>query len=201
MKRLIVTLTGIALIGGGILVAESAFQPNLSVSKSPVPQTMNPIETKTIYDFTMKSIDGKDVPLSNYKGKVVLIVNVASFCGYTKHYAGLEELYRRYKEHGFVILGFPANNFGQQEPGTDAEIFEFCRSKYDVTFDMFSKISVKGEDIHPLYQFLTANGGDIAWNFEKILIGKQGQVVQRFTHRTAPLSDEIIAAVERELPI
>lgn len=201
MKRLIIALAGIALIGGGILVAESAFQPDLTVNTSPLQQVMNPTETKTIYDFTMKSIDGGTVPLSNYKGKVVLIVNVASFCGYTRHYAGLEELYRRYKAQGLVILGFPANNFGQQEPGTDAEIVEFCRSKYDVTFPMFSKISVKGEDIHPLYKFLTAGGEDIAWNFEKILIGKQGQVVQRFTHRTTPLSDEIIKAVERELPI
>jgi glutathione peroxidase len=123
-----------------------------------------------VLDFTMKNIDGKDVPLSTYKGNVLLIVNVASRCGFTPQYAGLEALYRKYREKGFVILGFPANNFLWQEPGTDAEIKTFCTTTYDVTFDLFSKISVKGDDQHPLYKFITSDakfGGNVKWNFQK----------------------------------
>ena len=198
MNRSVVTVTGVVLICAGIVLAESGFKVIPTLRQQPT-QAMTPTEPATIYDFTMKSIDAADVPLANYKGKVVLFVNVASFCGYTKHYAGLEELSRRYKEKGLAVVGFPANNFGSQEPGSDAEIKEFCHAKFDVTFDMFSKISVLGEDKHPLYKFLTAGGGEIKWNFEKILVGKQGQVVERFTHRTDPLSETIVAGVEREL--
>ena len=158
-----------------------------------------------VYDFTMKSIDGKPVPLSSYKGKVVLIVNVASECGFTPQYKGLESLYLKYKDKGFVILGFPANNFGQQEPGTDAEIKTFCTTKYNATFDMFSKISVKGDDQDPLYKFLTSSktdpkfSGDVKWNFQKYLVDRRGNIVARFLSATEPMSEDVTSAVEKAL--
>jgi glutathione peroxidase len=156
-----------------------------------------------VLDFTLNSIDGKPAPLSQYQGKVVLIVNVASRCGYTPQYAGLEKVYEKYKDKGFVILGFPANNFGAQEPGTNEEIKTFCSSKYNVTFPMYSKISVKGADIHPLYQFLTdsqaGTGGDIKWNFTKFLVGKDGKVIARFEPAVTPESAEVTSAIEKAL--
>jgi glutathione peroxidase len=153
----------------------------------------------SIHDFTMDSIDGKKVSLADYKGKVALVVNVASRCGFTPQYAGLEALYRRYKDRGFVVLGFPANNFRGQEPGTNEEIREFCTRKYDVTFPMFAKISVKGEDKAPLYQFLTQTGGEIPWNFTKFLIGRDGKVITRLEPKTTPESPESITAIEAAL--
>ena len=161
-------------------------------TQSVTPQT--PTQPKTIYDFTMKDIDGKDVSLSKYKGKVILVVNVASKCGLTPQYKALEALYRENKEKGFVILGFPANNFGSQEPGTNAEIKEYCSLTYDVTFPMFAKISVKGEDEHPLYKWLIANSDrddDIEWNFAKFVVGKDGKVVKRIAPKTAPDAPEV----------
>jgi len=158
-----------------------------------------------VLEFTLNSIDGKPAPLSQYQGKVVLIVNVASRCGFTPQYAGLEKIYEKYKDRGFVILGFPANNFGGQEPGTNEEIKTFCSSKYNVTFPIYSKISVKGADIHPLYQFLTdkqANpktGGDIQWNFTKFLVGKDGKVIARFESAVTPESADVTSAIERAL--
>lgn len=161
-------------------------------------------DVDTIHDFTMKDIDGNDVKLETYAGKVVLLVNVASNCGYTKQYADLQKLYETYKDKGLVILGFPANNFGGQEPGSNAEIKLFCSENYDVSFPMFSKISVKGDDIHPLFKNLieTENPdftGDINWNFEKFLVGKDGKLVHRFRSKTVPTSDEMIAAIEAML--
>ncbi len=164
-----------------------------------------PFAGASFYDFTMKSIDGKDIHFNEYKGKVVLVVNVASFCGFTKQYKGLEELYQKYKDKNFVILGFPANDFGAQEPGSDEEIKTFCSTKYNVTFQMFSKISTKGAAKHPLYQFLTAGGGDeklsgeVAWNFEKFLVDKQGKIVQRYKRNIEPMSEEIVANIEEQL--
>jgi glutathione peroxidase len=158
-----------------------------------------------VLDFTLNSIDGKPAPLSQYQGKVVLIVNVASKCGYTPQYTGLEKIYEKYKDKGFVILGFPANNFGAQEPGTNEEIKTFCSSKYSVTFPMYAKISVKGADIHPLYQFLTdkqtnpAGAGDIKWNFTKFLVGKDGKVIARFESAVTPESPEVTGAIEKAL--
>ena len=158
-----------------------------------------------VLDFTLNSIDGKPAPLSQYQGKVVLIVNVASRCGYTPQYEGLEKVYEKYKDKGFVILGFPANNFGGQEPGTNEEIKTFCSSKYMVTFPMYAKISVKGADIHPLYQFLTdkttnpASGGDIKWNFTKFLVDRDGKVVARFEPAVTPDSPEVKSAIEKTL--
>ena len=159
----------------------------------------------SIYDFTMKDIDGNDVSLATFRGKVVMIVNVASKCGFTKQYAGLQTLYERFRERGFVILGFPANNFLWQEPGTDGEIKQFCSLKFGVTFPMFSKISVKGSDQHPLYRYLTddkANpgfGGAISWNFNKFLVDRSGCVVARFGSRTEPEDTSVIEAVEKAL--
>lgn len=156
-------------------------------------------------DFTVKDINGKDVALSKYKGKVVMIVNVASKCGNTKQYAGLQALDDKYREKGLVILGFPANNFNGQEPGTDKEIAEFCEAKYKVKFDMFSKISVKGADQAPLYKYLTENaapgkkGKDVAWNFEKFLIGRDGKIVARIENKTSPEDPEVVKMVEAEL--
>jgi glutathione peroxidase len=158
-----------------------------------------------IHEFTLNSIDGKPVPLADFKGKVVLLVNVASRCGFTPQYAGLEALYQKYKDRGLVVLGFPANNFKSQEPGTDEEIKTFCSTKYQVTFPMFAKISVKGSDQAPLYQFLTgknanpSTGGAIGWNFTKFLADKNGQIIARFASSVTPESPEVIQAIEKAL--
>ena len=155
----------------------------------------------SVHEFTLPSIDGASAPLSAYKGKVVLIVNVASQCGYTPQYAGLEKLYEKYKDHGLVVLGFPANNFGAQEPGTNAEIKTFCSRTYHVTFPMYSKISVAGGDKAPLYKFLTdANGGEVKWNFTKFLVDPNGKVIARFESGVEPDSAELVSALEKALP-
>ena len=151
---------------------------------------------------TVKKIDGTEVDLASYKGKVVLVVNVASRCGYTGQYAGLQKLYDSYKDKGLVVLGFPANEFGAQEPGTDAEIATFCSSKYGVTFDMFSKIVVKGADKAPLYKTLTESAdpkGEVGWNFEKFLIGRDGKVVGRYKSGVAPDDATLKTAIEAAL--
>ena len=166
---------------------------------------MSALAASSVLDFSLKSIEGKPAPLSAYKGKVLLVVNVASKCGFTPQYEGLEATYRHYKDQGLVILGFPANNFMGQEPGTDAEIQQFCKNKYDVTFPMYSKISVKGDDKADLYKFLTdkganpATGGEIKWNFTKFLIGRDGKVVARFEPAVKPDSPEVISAIESAL--
>lgn len=153
-----------------------------------------------VLNHTVKSIDGKDVKLSDYKGKVILVVNVASKCGLTPQYKALEAVYEKYKDKGFVILGFPCNQFGKQEPGTEAEIQEFCTSKYSVTFPLFSKINVNGDSASPVYNALKAKfPGDIKWNFEKFLISRNGEVVSRHNPRTTPDAPELIKAIEAEL--
>ena len=160
-------------------------------------------EEAKIYGFQMKTIDGKEVSLGDFKGKALLIVNVASRCGFTPQYEGLEKLYEKYKGRGLEILGFPANNFMGQEPGTNEEIKKFCGLKYKVTFPMFSKISVKGKDIHPLYRYLTQESGldgDISWNFNKFLVSPEGKIVARFGSRTEPLSKELEEKLESILP-
>ncbi|MBA4182170.1 MAG: glutathione peroxidase [Anaerolinea sp.] len=154
----------------------------------------------SVHEFQMKSIDGKPVSLAEYKGKVVLFVNVASRCGYTPQYGGLESLYKKYRDQGFVIVGVPANNFGGQEPGTDEEIRQFCTRTYSVTFPMLSKVSVKGADMAPLYAYLTgAKGGDVKWNFTKFLVGKDGKVIDRFEPGVAPETPELSAAIQKAL--
>jgi len=156
----------------------------------------------TIHDFTMTTIDGKEISLSEYKGKVLLIVNVASKCGYTPQYTDLQKLYDDYKGKPFEILGFPANNFGAQEPGSNAEIQSFCSLTYNVTFPMFSKISVKGNDKHPLYKFITEESdfkGDVDWNFQKYLIDKDGKVIAKFSPQTTPTSKDITSKIDRAI--
>jgi glutathione peroxidase len=158
-----------------------------------------------VYDFTLDALNGTPIPLANFKGKVILMVNVASQCGYTPQYEGLQALYVKYKDKGLVIAGFPANNFGEQEPGTNQEIGAFCRSKYGVTFPMFAKISVKGADQAPLYRFLTdktANpktGGEIQWNFTKFLVDRNGKLIERFEPGVEPQSAELVSAIEAAL--
>lgn len=160
---------------------------------------------KTIYDFTLNSIDGQPTPLSTFKGRIVLLVNVASRCGYTPQYTALESIYEKYKGRGFVIVGIPANNFGGQEPGSNQEIKTFCTAKYHVTFPMMAKVSVKGSDITPLYQFLTDKtahpdtGGEIGWNFTKFLVGPDGKVLARFDSKVEPDSLQVTSAIEKAL--
>ena len=155
--------------------------------------------------FRMETIDGLEMDLSLHKGKVILMVNVASKCGLTPQYEALQRIYEKYKDQGFVIFGFPANNFRNQEPGTNEEIRQFCTLNYGVNFPLFAKISVAGDDKHPLYAFLTSQktnpnfGGEIQWNFTKFLIGRDGQVIARFEPRTTPDSQEITTAIETAL--
>lgn len=159
-------------------------------------------EESPLYAFTMKSIDGSSVPLSAYRGDVLLIVNVASFCGYTPQYEDIEAVYEKYKSKGFRVLAFPANNFGNQEPGTNEEIKEFCSSKYDVSFDLFSKISVKGEDQHPLYRYITTQSpvpGDVKWNFQKYLVDRSGNIVAMFPSKVKPTDEGFTKKVEELL--
>jgi glutathione peroxidase len=154
-------------------------------------------------DIPLKDIDGKDTSLKHYAGKVVLVVNVASQCGLTPQYAGLEALYQKYKDKGFVVLGFPCNDFGAQEPGTLEEIKAFCSSKYSVTFPMFSKLHVKGPEQHPLYAALTgktgAFPGDVKWNFGKFLLGRDGKPLSRFEPQVKPDAPELVKAIEAAL--
>jgi glutathione peroxidase len=157
---------------------------------------------KSVHDFTVKTIDGSDKKLSDYEGKVLLVVNVASECGYTPQYAGLEQLHEKYKDKGLRVLGFPANEFGAQEPGSDSQIKTFCESKFGVKFDMFSKVKVKGEGMNPLFDFIQsqpAAGGPIKWNFHKYLVGKDGSVIAGFGSKVEPLSGELTGAIEKAL--
>ncbi len=162
-------------------------------------------EELNAYSFKMKSLSGEEVDLSKYSGKVVLAVNVASKCGYTPQYEGLQELYEKYKDKGLVVVGVPCNQFGRQEPGTASEIAEFCESKYSVTFDMLEKVDVNGDQACDLYKYLTsqdvepAGAGNVKWNFEKFLIAKNGKVVGRFPSSTKPMGDELIQQIEKQL--
>jgi glutathione peroxidase len=190
----------VCLTAGGLAMAEEAKKADsdkkAESGEKKVPEVLN---------FTVKDIEGKDVKLSKYQGKVVMIVNVASKCGNTKQYKALQALDDKYKDKGLAILGFPANNFGSQEPGSDKEIAEFCDTKYKVKFDMFSKVSVKGADQAPLYKYLTEKapagkkGKDVAWNFEKFLIARDGTIVARIENGVSPEDPAVIKAVEAEL--
>jgi glutathione peroxidase len=157
----------------------------------------------SIYDIPLKDIDGKETTLKPYQGKVLLIVNVASKCGFTPQYAGLEAIYEKYKDQGLVVLGLPCNQFMFQEPGTSAEIKQFCSSKYNVTFPMFEKIDVNGDNRHPLYVLLAGKdspqSGMIKWNFTKFLISRDGKILQRYAPTTKPDSDDVVKAIEAAL--
>jgi len=160
---------------------------------------------QSVYDFAIETIEGDTITLAQFQGKVPLIVNVASKCGYTPQYEGLQKIYEEYQHDGFAVLGFPANNFANQEPGNDTQIKEFCTTNYGVTFPMFSKISVKGDDQHPLYRYLTNEetnpeySGKITWNFNKFLIGKNGEILNRFKSSDKPESNKIVAAINAAL--
>jgi glutathione peroxidase len=157
----------------------------------------------SIYDISLKDIDGKSTSLKAYQGKVLLVVNVASKCGYTPQYEGLQALQEKYKGRGLTVLGFPCNQFGGQEPGTNEEIKEFCSSKYQVTFPLFDKIEVNGPNRHPLYMRLAGEGspfpGDIKWNFNKFLIACDGRILKRFDSKVKPDSAELVQAIEKAL--
>ena len=188
----------------GVTVAMTVSAAMLFLVKANV-STVEKGKGKTVYDFTMKDTGGKDVKLEQFRGKVVMLVNVASKCGYTPQYDGLQKIYEQYKDQGFVILGFPANNFGAQEPGTNEEIVEFCRINYGVKFPIFSKISVKGDDKHPLYKYLTEPAtnpdfsGEIKWNFNKFLIGRDGKIIARFESADKPEDAKVTGAIEGAL--
>jgi glutathione peroxidase len=188
MKPFLCSLAACLVLFAGNLHAEEKKEGNVSV-----------------LSYKMKSIDGKEVDLSKYKGKVVLFVNVASQCGLTPQYKGLQALHDKYASDGLAIVGVPANEFGAQEPGTDLEIQKFCSAKYNVKFDMLSKVVVKGDGICPLYKHLTSKesnpkfAGDIKWNFTKFLVGKNGEVVARCEPRTDPQAPEVTKAIEAEL--
>jgi glutathione peroxidase len=183
-----------------LTLAALAAVPALVVAEEKIEKKVPPV-----LNFKMKGIDGKDVDLSKFQGKVVLFVNVATYCGNTKQYKGLQSIYDKYGKEGLVVVGVPANEFGNQEPGTDKDIAKFCTTKYKVTFPMMSKVVVKGEGITPLYDYLTSKktnpkfGGQIEWNFDKFLISREGKVVARFKPRTDPEKKEVIEKIESEL--
>ena len=166
-------------------------------------QTVSAGAAESLYNIPLKDIDGKDTSLKPYQGKVLLIVNVASKCGFTPQYTALEALYQKYKDQGLVVLGFPCNQFGHQEPGTDAEIKQFCTSKYNVTFPMFDKLEVNGANRHPLYVQLAGASspfpGNIGWNFTKFLVGRDGKILRRFNSPVKPDSAEVTQAIESAL--
>ena len=165
-------------------------------------QTTKETTASSIYDFTMEDIDNKPRSLHDFKGKVLMIVNTASFCGNTPQYAGLQTLYERYRDQGLTILAFPANDFGKQEPGDNKEIAEFCYTKYSLEFPLFSKVVVTGEQKHPLYRYLTedtAFPGEITWNFQKFLVNREGTVIARYAPRQKPLSPQIVDDIEKAL--
>ncbi len=203
--RWIAVFIGLCVLLTVVFRAHQIFAQNVVKDPTNTPTAGSTTQPASPLDFVVKDIDGKEVDLGNYRGKVVLIVNVASRCGYTPQYAGLEKLYETYKDRGLVIIGFPANNFKQQEPGTDEEIKKFCQGNYNVTFPMMSKISVKGDDKHPLYKFLTEQptagdfAGEIGWNFTKFLVDRNGNVMARFATKTKPSDDVVTEAVEKAL--
>jgi len=192
-----IALVALAVMGAAVVSIAALSRANDKMEAATV--------ANSIYDFTLKDIDGKDAALAQYRGKVLLLVNVASRCGFTPQYEGLEKVYLKYKDRGLVVLGFPANNFMSQEPGTNEEIKTFCSLKYNVTFPMFAKISVKGADTHPLYKYLIDKqtdpdfAGDIKWNFNKFLVGRDGRIIGRFEPPVKPESPEVAQAIEKAL--
>ena len=191
------------LFVGLLLVGCSTADTETADSQTDKAEKMATENTSTDFmSFPLTTITGDSTSLDAYKGKVLLLVNTASECGYTPQYAGLQELYETYQDSGLVVIGFPANNFGAQEPGTNEQIAEFCSSKFNVTFPMMAKISVKGDDIHPLYAYLTEQSpfpGEITWNFNKFVVDRDGTVVARFGTKVTPQSDEVVDALEKAL--
>jgi glutathione peroxidase len=203
MKKQISLLAGAMVVLSGAMLFKTIAADNSM--KQPEAKTSAQKEVPAVLNFKMKSLDGKDVDLSKYQGKVVLMVNVASHCGNTPQYKDLEALHEKYAGQGLAILGFPSNDFGAQEPGTSEEIASFCQKNYGVKFDMFSKVKVKGDDKCELYQYLTSDKtnpkfpGEIHWNFEKFLIGRDGHIAARFAPGVKPNTDEVVKSIESEL--
>lgn len=194
-KKILITALVLLILSG---IASYLLFPELFLFRKPLAE-------KSIYDFSAKSSDGTDIKLDSYKGKVLLIVNVASKCGFTPQYEGLQRIYSRYQPQGLEIIGFPANNFLWQEPGSDDEIKTFCRTKYGVTFPVLAKISVRGADKHPIYRFLTEKqtdpqfSGEISWNFNKFVVDRTGRIVARFGATDEPESAQVKQAIENAL--
>lgn len=203
MQSLTIALGALTFVGAAVFAAPASNKP-APAGDVIKPPTHEPAKTSPL-DFTVKDINGKEVKLSDYKGKVVMLVNVASKCGNTPQYKPLEALYEKYKDQGLVIIGFPANEFGHQEPGSNAQIKEFCESTYHVNFPMMSKIIVKGEGIHPLYAYLTDKskdgefGGEIGWNFAKFIVDRNGNVIARLAPKTQPDSPKVVEEIEAAL--
>jgi glutathione peroxidase len=199
MKHLLIALMGLGLMASMGYTGSGGESTDTTETHTKKETTMEATDYKTI-EFT--TITGEPTDLDQFKGKVVLIVNTASKCGFTPQYEGLERLYEARKDEGFVIIGFPANNFGNQEPGSNKEILRFCQTKYHVTFPMMAKISVKGKDIHPLYRYLTEDSpfpGEITWNFNKFLLDRNGKVVARYDSKITPEDTKLIAKIDELL--
>lgn len=198
MKKFALLLSGMVLSAG----CQSAH--SVEPASQPAAQPDKKVSPMSIYDYKLETLDGQPVDMAKYRGKVLLIVNTASKCGYTKQYAGLQAISEKYKTQGLEVLGFPANNFGGQEPGSAQEIGEFCQKNYGVTFDLFAKSSVKGADKSPFFTYLTEQAdptktGEIDWNFEKFLVGRDGKLVDRYKSPVTPQSDELTGAIETQL--
>ncbi|MEX2493938.1 MAG: glutathione peroxidase [Nitrospirales bacterium] len=204
LKTAALSLSVITLIGYFTSMGEKARaqSPFILTSSTSHVQTDRESQATQIYDFTMEDIDGKPRTLREFKGKVIMVVNTASFCGNTPQYEDLQTLYEQYRDQGFTILAFPANDFGQQEPGNNKEIAEFCYTKYSLEFPLFSKITVLGDQKHPLYRYLTEHTsfpGEIKWNFQKFLVDRQGQVIARYAPKQQPLTPAIVEDIEKAL--
>jgi glutathione peroxidase len=201
------TIVSCATVAVGLLLASSCREEPVAPSSGSASMSAadSVPEHDSVYSFTLEDIDGHPTALKDFRGKVLLLVNVASKCGYTKQYEGLQALYDKYRDRGLVVLAFPANNFGGQEPGTNEQIKQFCSATYGVTFPVFAKISVRGDDIHPLYRFLTnpqsnpRYAGDIAWNFTKFLVGRKGDLIGRYESAVDPLDGRLVTDVEAAL--
>ena len=202
---MLAAFAGAVALSTVVLIAKPAKQSDVVKEPSSAPAKAKEGTPVSPLDFKLKTIDGKEMDLAQYKGKVVMLVNVASKCGRPPQYAPLEAAYKKYADKGLVIVGIPANNFGGQEPGSEADIKAFCEKNYGVTFPMASKISVKGDDIHPLYKFLTSKdtagdfAGDIDWNFAKFLVDRNGNVMARFASGTKPDDEKVVKAIEAAL--
>ncbi len=194
-----------AALGSFVLMTAAPASADGHEGHSETPAETDVVEIPEALNFTVPTITGEDKNLADYAGQVVLVVNTASRCGMTPQYAGLQALHESFAESGLAVIGFPANNFGGQEPGTEAEIADFCTQNYGVTFDMFSKVSATGDDTHPLFAYLTEHAPDdgqgeaVRWNFEKFLIDRNGEVIARFRSRVSPDSEELLAAVQAAL--
>lgn len=198
MKQIPFLICGIVVLAG----CQSARSVEPTVEAATEKQTS--VSPMKIYDYKLESLDGQPVDMSKYKGKVLLVVNTASKCGYTKQYGALQAISEKYKQQGLEVLGFPANNFGGQEPGSAEEIGEFCTKNFGVTFDLFAKSSVKGADKAPIFSYLTEQAnpdktGEIAWNFEKFLVSRDGSLIDRYKSAVKPDSEELTAAIEEQL--